>query len=84
MENTLIRSEKCPECESDMLWTQNAWPVELKTEAAYRCLRGHVLDPSTTRQCPNCGVHDTERLTGDDGRERFRCFRCATAFEYPR
>jgi DNA-directed RNA polymerase subunit RPC12/RpoP len=84
MENTLIRSQKCPECGADMLWTQNAWPPADKVEAAYRCPNGHVVDPDETRQCPNCGVHDTQRLTHGDRPARFRCFRCGCEFDFPR
>jgi hypothetical protein len=42
-----------------MLWTQNTWAAGDNRAAAYRCLNGHVLDPSMTRECPACGVHDT-------------------------
>ena len=81
MDNTLIRSAKCAECGTDMLWTQNAWPAEEKTDAAYRCMTGHVVDPSTTRQCPECGVHDTERAEKVGAHEHFKCLRCGTAFD---
>jgi RNA polymerase subunit RPABC4/transcription elongation factor Spt4 len=81
-DNTLIRSETCPTCGADMLWTQNAWPGDGRSDAAYRCLNGHVLDPATTRQCPNCGLHDTQRV--DAIHAQFRCFRCGQSFEYPR
>ena len=84
MENTLIRSKPCPECGSEMLWTQNAWQVDGSTNAAYRCLNGHVVDPSHTRQCPACGVHDTESLGQTEGRQQFRCFRCRERFTVPR
>ena len=84
MENTLIRSAPCPDCGAQMLWTQNAWPVGGSATAAYRCVNGHVLDPATTRQCPACGVHDTETVNELHGRQQFRCFRCAHAFTFPR
>jgi hypothetical protein len=51
MENTLIRSEPCPQCGEEMLWTQNAWRSNDVASAAYQCVNGHVLDPDTTRQC---------------------------------
>ena len=84
MENTLIRSQKCPGCGAEMLWTQNAWPPGHNGEAAYRCQNGHVVDPTDTRQCPRCGVHDTQRLSEGDGPTAFRCFRCGLEFDYPR
>ncbi len=84
-ENTLIRTQPCPECGAAMLWTQNAWPADSHTEAAYRCVNGHVVDPSTTRQCPSCGVHDTTlEETEAGGRENFRCTRCGAVFTNPR
>ena len=61
MENTLVRSKPCAECGAEVLWTQNAWKSGSTGSAAYRCVNGHVIDPTQTRQCPNCGVHDTER-----------------------
>jgi hypothetical protein len=84
MDNTLIRSERCAECGLEMLWTQNAWPVESHADAAYRCLNDHVADPATTKQCPACGVHDTQLLTEDGGRTHHRCYRCHTTFASPR
>jgi endogenous inhibitor of DNA gyrase (YacG/DUF329 family) len=84
MENTLIRSSPCPECGGDMLWTQNAWKTGETANAAYRCQNGHVLDPSLTRQCPACGIHDTVLLNGPEGRQQFRCARCGEEFEVPR
>jgi predicted RNA-binding Zn-ribbon protein involved in translation (DUF1610 family) len=86
MENTIRRSAPCPDCGAEMLWTQNAWPADRDgaTTAAYRCTNGHVLDPSTTRQCPACGVHDTTLLGSDDGRQAFRCARCGQSFAFPR
>ncbi len=81
MENTLKRTEQCPDCGSGMLWTQNAWPPDANRDAAYRCANGHVTDPSTTRQCPECGIHDTKLLVDTAGRQEFRCFRCGTSFE---
>ena len=62
MENTLIRSERCPDCGEEMLWTQNAWPLDSHSDAAFRCHNGHVSDPATTKQCPACGVHDTRHV----------------------
>src|SRR4051812_1390134 len=59
VENTLVRSKPCPVCGAAVLWTQNAWKSGDTGFAAYRCLTGHVIDPTQTRQCPNCGVHDT-------------------------
>jgi predicted RNA-binding Zn-ribbon protein involved in translation (DUF1610 family) len=84
MENTLIRTDPCPDCTSEMLWTQNVWPVDGSTAAAYRCLNGHVMDPSTTRQCPDCGVHDTRVLEQAEGRQNYRCARCDASFTIPR
>jgi predicted RNA-binding Zn-ribbon protein involved in translation (DUF1610 family) len=60
MENTLIRPAPCPQCGAQMLWTQNACDADASSNAAYRCVNGHVLDPAGTRQCPACGMHDTE------------------------
>jgi len=84
MENTLVRIDRCAECGSEMLWSQNVWPVDLNTEAAYRCVRGHVLDPSKTRQCPKCGIHDTRIVSEGDGTQHFTCSRCAASFSFPR
>ena len=84
MENTLVRSAPCPDCGSQMLWTQNAWHVDESTSAAYRCVNGHVLDPATTRQCPACGVHDTEVVGSVQETQQFRCLRCRNAFAFPR
>ena len=84
MENLLIRSEPCGECGAEMLWTQNAWTADGMTHAAYRCLNGHVVDPSLSRQCPACGVHDTVMLGAVEGRQQFRCARCGEAFTLPR
>lgn len=67
-----------------MVWTQNAWKTGETGQAAYRCENGHVTDPSTTAQCPGCGIHDTALLSAEDGRQQFRCTRCEQAFEYPR
>jgi endogenous inhibitor of DNA gyrase (YacG/DUF329 family) len=84
MDNTILRSLPCAECGADMIWTQNAWEDEAGTGAAYRCLNGHVLDPSTTRQCPACGVHDTVLLKSEGGTQAFRCARCGEPFSFPR
>lgn len=84
MENTMLRSSPCPECGSDMLWTQNAWKTGDTGQAAYCCLNGHALDPSQTRQCPACGIHDTVLLADQSGAQQFRCARCGDAFEWPR
>jgi predicted RNA-binding Zn-ribbon protein involved in translation (DUF1610 family) len=84
MENTLIRSEPCPQCGEEMLWTQNAWRSNDVASAAYQCVNGHVLDPDTTRQCPNCGLHDTTRAGGTAGQQEYRCLRCGTVFHVPR
>lgn len=84
MENTILRSAPCPDCGAELLWTQNAWPPDGETSAAYRCLNGHVLDPSTTRQCPACGVHDTTLVTSTTNQQDFRCARCGQSFTFPR
>jgi predicted RNA-binding Zn-ribbon protein involved in translation (DUF1610 family) len=85
MENTLIRTERCPECAEEMLWTQNAWPGDAHTEAAFRCRNGHLTDPAATKQCPACGVHDS-RLIDErpDGHADYECYRCGTRFTVPR
>ena len=59
-ENTLIRAVPCTTCGAQLLWTQNAWHAGGQASAAYVCRNGHVVDPAETRQCPACGVHDTE------------------------
>ena len=84
MENTIVRSEPCPDCGGEMLWTQNAWPVGSETSAAYRCPNHHVLDPSMTRQCPTCGVHDTTLINSAEEQQEFRCCRCGQVFLFPR
>jgi predicted RNA-binding Zn-ribbon protein involved in translation (DUF1610 family) len=84
MEYTIKRSASCPDCGAEMLWTQNAWHADSENRAAYRCLNGHVLDPSMTRQCPACGLHDTTVMDDADGRQAFRCSRCGEVFTYPR
>ena len=83
-ENTLIRSEPCPECGADMLWTQNAWKTGETGQAAYSCQNGHVVDPSLTPQCPACGIHDTVLLADEGGQKEYRCTRCAERFRLPR
>ena len=84
--NTITRTEPCPECGMETIWTQNAWRDDASgdTRAAYRCLKGHVIDPDTTRQCPACGVHDTILRGTDRGRQQFTCARCGEGFAYPR
>ena len=84
MTNTLIRSEPCPECGAEMLWTQNAWRAGDTGGAAYRCANGHVIDPALTRQCPDCGVHDTIQTGVSDNKQQYRCLRCDKTFEAPR
>jgi hypothetical protein len=66
-----------------MLWTQNAWQTGETSNAAYRCLNGHIVDPATTRQCPACGVHDTT-VVEEDERQHCRCLRCHQVFDVPR
>lgn len=86
MEDTIRRSAPCPDCGTEMLWTQNAWDADnadSETRAAYRCLNGHVVDPSMTRQCPACGVHDTTLMDVTEGRQEFRCS-CGEVFGFPR
>jgi hypothetical protein len=83
MENTLIRSKPCSQCGAEMLWTQNAWRAGDTTNAAYRCLNGHTIDPATTRQCPECGLHDTT-VVGEGEPQQFRCLRCSHSFHMPR
>ena len=83
MENTIVRSAPCPDCGAELVWTQNAWLVGDEATAAYRCLNGHVIDPSTTRQCPGCGIHDTTLLKNASGRQHFRCARCGQSFTFP-
>jgi transposase-like protein len=84
MSDGVIRSQPCPHCGSDAVWTQNAWTVGDTASAAYVCGNGHVIDPRETRQCPKCGVHDTSLLGDVDGRQQFRCAQCGEVFVYPR
>lgn len=84
MDNTLLRSSPCSECGAEMLWTQNAWKTGETGLAAYRCQKGHVVDPSLTRQCPACGIHDTRVEDEREGRQHLRCARCHAAFQFPR
>ncbi len=85
-ENTLIRSLPCEICGARMLWTQGAWTEsgdvsgDQFARAAYRCDNGHVLDPTVTPQCPNCGVHDTGRLESTGA---CKCHRCQASFAAP-
>jgi predicted RNA-binding Zn-ribbon protein involved in translation (DUF1610 family) len=80
----ITRSEPCPQCGTDFVWTQNAWTQEDAPRAAYVCANGHVIDPNDSRQCPHCGVHDTRLLSEAAGRQQFRCSRCGESFVYPR
>jgi hypothetical protein len=75
--NVLLRTEPCADCGGMMLWTQNAWAHGDNRAAAYRCPNGHVIDPSLTRQCPRCGVHDT---SADPVNGAFACHRCGNTF----
>lgn len=84
MNNSLTRSSGCPECGSEMLWTQNAWKTGDSGKAAYRCENGHVIDPSLTPQCPACGIHDTVLAGEREGRQQFHCPRCSEDFTVPR
>lgn len=84
MEKSLVRSLRCPECDAEMLWVQNAWKTGETGQAAYRCENGHVVDPSLTPQCPACGIHDTVLSDDVDGHKQFRCTRCAESFQLPR
>ena len=81
--NTLIRSEACPSCGARMLWTQNVWPTgnDLVKAAAYRCDNGHLLNPNVTRQCPDCGIHDTRIVERPEhAGDVFCCNRCGHLF----
>ena len=84
MENTLVRTERCQQCGGVMLWTQNVWPTGDTYSAAYQCPNGHLADPELTRQCPRCGIHDTELTEVVEGRQRFTCQRCGEGFQIPR
>ena len=84
VENTLLRSEPCATCGAQMLWTQNAWHVGDAASAAYVCVNGHVIDPTLTRQCPTCGLHDTTLIDASNGRQQYRCLRCGAVFQVPR
>jgi transposase len=64
-----------------MLWTQNAWARGDHRAAAYKCEKGHVVDPALTRQCPRCGIHDTS--PSEDGSGKIECHRCGHRFELP-
>ena len=63
---------------------RNAWKVGDTSSAEYTCAAGHVIDPSETRQCPKCGVHDTVLLSDVDGRQEFRCAQCGELFAHPK
>ena len=80
-ENTLVRGDPCPTCGAVMLWTQSVWTDAgagaLAARAAYRCVNGHLIDPSETPQCPACGIPDTGRT----GPGRYRCRRCDFTFQ---
>ena len=67
-----------------MIWTQNASKSAGTTLAAYSCPNGHVIDPTLTRQCPACGIHDTVLLSDKDGQQEFRCAQCGELFRFPR
>jgi predicted RNA-binding Zn-ribbon protein involved in translation (DUF1610 family) len=84
MENTLVRTERCQQCGEVMLWTQNVWRAGGAYSAAYQCPNGHLVDPAETRQCPQCGIHDTELTGTAEGRQQFKCHRCGEAFQIPR
>lgn len=77
--NALLRTEPCAECGGMMLWTQNAWAHGDNRAAAYQCPNGHVIDPSTTHQCPQCGVHDTG-TSGSRADGTLECHRCGNQF----
>ena len=80
--NSLLRSEPCAECGEVMLWTQNAWSHGELRAAAYCCANGHVVDPQDTRQCPQCGVHDTRPIEQvEHGNPVFVCNQCGNRFE---
>ena len=78
--NVLRRKDRCPDCGEMMLWTQNAWTRGDYRAAAYCCLNGHVLDPSTTHECPACGVHDTREARSSEDRLTHVCNGCGTRF----
>ena len=84
MKNTMVRSSPCVECGAELLWTQNAWKAGDIGHAAYCCLNGHVVDPSLTRQCPTCGIHDTVLSGEHEGHQQFRCAACQATFAWPR
>jgi len=84
MSHGLARSQPCPQCGAEVLWTQNAWKVGNTASAAYVCTNGHALDPDQTRQCPKCGVHDTNLVGDVTGRQEFRCAQCGESFVHPR
>lgn len=68
-----------------MLWTQNAWAHGDSRAAAYVCLNGHMLDPSATRECPTCGLHDTRiDASSDDGQTTSVCHACGARFAWQR
>ena len=84
MTDGLTRSQPCPRCGADLIWTQNVWKAGDAASAAYVCAAGHVIDPAETRQCPKCGVHDTILLSEEQGRQEYRCARCGERFAHPR
>ena len=82
--NVLRRSAPCVECGAMMLWTQNAWSSGDNRAAAYKCLNGHVIDPLETRECPQCGVHDTRLLLrAEPGPDGYACNQCGAQFSVP-
>jgi predicted RNA-binding Zn-ribbon protein involved in translation (DUF1610 family) len=78
--NTLLRTQPCAKCGAQMLWTQNAWGQGEHRSAAYQCANGHVDDPTTTRECPVCGVHDTRTLESTAEQETHACNACGERF----
>ena len=83
-ENTLIRAVPCTTCGAQLLWTQNAWHAGGHAGAAYVCRNRHVVDSAETRQCPACGVHDTELTSTSSGPQQHRCHRYGHEFQVPR
>jgi hypothetical protein len=64
-DNTLVRSQPCPECGAMMLWTQSVWPhgsTGMKG-AAYRCLNGPPARSRHDSAVPalRCSRHEDDR-----------------------